>query len=41
MRNRLGQFGSGQATSASEVIQSFGWVSRCLAASIGMMADRE
>src|SRR5580658_9192152 len=35
IRNRVGQFGSGQATSASEVIQSFGSVTRCLAGNRG------
>jgi hypothetical protein len=32
------QFGSGQATSASVLIQSFGWVMRCLAARSGRTA---
>ena len=45
IRSRLAQFGSGQAISASLVIQSFGWVVRCLAASSGstaaMRVDRE
>ena len=35
MRKRVGQFGSGQATSASVVIQSLGCVMRCLAGSSG------
>src|SRR5260370_41915315 len=35
MRKRVGQFGSGQATSASVDIQSFGSVMRCLAGSKG------
>ena len=41
MRSRLWQFGSGQATSMSLVIQSFGWVGRCLAASNGKTAASE
>ena len=35
IRNVEPQFGSMQATSASVVIQSFGWVMRCLAGSKG------
>ena len=41
MRKRVGQFGSGQATSASVLIQSFGWVARCLAGNSGNSAASE
>src|SRR4029077_9031494 len=41
MRKRVGQFGSGQASSASVDIQSFGSVMRCLAGSSGSSAARE
>jgi hypothetical protein len=41
MRKRVGQFGSGQATSASVDIQSFGSVTRCLAGSKGNNAANE
>jgi hypothetical protein len=41
MRRRLGQLGSGQATSLSLVIQSLACVGRCLAASRGMTAAIE
>ncbi len=41
MRKRVGQFGSGQATSASVLIQSFGCVARCLAGSSGSSAASE
>ena len=41
MRRRLEQFGSGQAISASLVIQSLGWLSRCLAAIRGSTAAME
>ncbi len=41
MRNRLPQFGSGQATSASLVIQSLAWLGRCLAARSGSTAASE
>ena len=41
MRKRVGQFGSGQATSASVDIQSFGSVMRCLAGSKGNNAANE
>src|SRR5258708_6391483 len=41
MRKRVGQFGSGQATSASVDIQSFGSVMRCLAGSRGNNAANE
>ena len=41
MRKRVGQFGSGQATSASLVIQSLGSVARCLAGSSGSSAASE
>src|SRR3954447_6097639 len=41
MRKRVGQFGSGQATSASVDIQSFGWVDRCLAGNKGRSAASE
>jgi hypothetical protein len=41
MRKRVGQLGSGQATSASVDIQSFGLVMRCLAASSGSTAPIE
>jgi len=40
MRKRAPQWGSGQAISASEVIQSLGWVRRCLAGSRGRSAAR-
>jgi hypothetical protein len=38
MRNRVGQWGSGQAISLSVLIQSCGWLERCLAASSGKTA---
>ena len=41
MRKRDGQLGSGQATSASVDIQSFGSVGRCLAGSNGSIAASE
>ncbi len=41
MRKRVGQFGSGQATSASVDIQSFGSEMRCLAGSKGNNAANE
>ncbi len=41
IRNRVGQLGSGQATSASLLIQSRGAVSLCLAGSKGSKAARE
>ena len=41
MRSREPQLGSGQAISASVVIQSFLWVGRCLAASSGSTAASE
>src|ERR1700737_2243410 len=41
IRKRVGQFGSGQATSASVDIQSFGSVMRCLAGSNGNNAAKE
>ena len=40
-RKRVPQCGSGQATSVSVVIQSFGWVSRCLAGRSGRSAASE
>ena len=41
MRKRVGQCGSGQATSASVLIQSAGCVTRCLAGSSGSSAASE
>ena len=41
MRSLLGQFGSGQAISASVDIQSFGCVGRCFAARSGSTAASE
>jgi hypothetical protein len=41
IRKCEGQFGSGQATSASVLIQSFASVCRCLAASSGSSAPSE
>ena len=41
MRKRVGQCGSGQATSASVLIQSLGCVGRCLAGSSGSSAASE
>ncbi len=41
IRNRLRQFGSGQAISLSLVIQSLRWLGRCLAASSGRTAAIE
>ncbi len=41
MRKRVGQFGSGQATSASLVIQSLGSLARCFAGSRGSSAASE
>jgi hypothetical protein len=41
IRSRVGQFGSGQATSASVLIQSNASVTRCFAASSGSSAASE
>ena len=41
MRKRDGQWGSGQATSASLVIQSLPWLGRCFAGSSGNTAASE